>query len=75
MTKPNARDDADYAADEEEAHRQEALWRARKPTRLQLRRSCYNCGDAVPADKHFCDADCRRDYERRERRDSQGDRT
>ncbi len=38
----------------------------RKPT-LPYINQCHNCEETVPETAHFCDADCRDDYERRER--------
>lgn len=57
-----AKDEADHAAEQEEHFREEALYQARKPARLQYRGYCYNCD--TPARDIFCDVECRRDYER-----------
>ena len=32
---------------------------------------CYNCEEKIDHDRLFCDADCRDDYEKRKRADSQ----
>lgn len=61
--KARARDEADIASDQEEAARQEALYRARWLTRLPVRHRCYNCDSACGG--LFCDADCQQDYEKR----------
>lgn len=29
--------------------------------------SCYNCGEAVLSDARWCDADCRDDWQKREK--------
>lgn len=57
-----AKDEGDMASEEEEYLRQEALFNARRSERRQLRGKCYNCGEPTP--QHFCDKDCRKDYER-----------
>lgn len=58
-----AKDEADIASEQEEYLRTEALWNARKSSRLPDRRNCYNCD--TPCKGHFCDVDCQRDYENR----------
>lgn len=57
-----AKDEADRASEEEEYQRDEALWRARAPQRLQVRGVCYFCDE--PCSGRFCDKNCQRDYER-----------
>ncbi len=58
-------DEADIAGDiERERLDVLILNRTRHP--LPEAGHCYNCGDSVPCGL-FCDADCRDDYEKRER--------
>ena len=40
---------------------------ARRFTFLAPTGECYNCGEVVAHDRLFCDADCRDDYDRRQR--------
>lgn len=60
-----AKDEADRASEEEEYQRDEALWRARAPQRLQVRGTCYFCDE--PCRGAFCDKSCREDYEREQK--------
>lgn len=64
--RPNAKDDVDIAAEQEELARQEALWQFTRKQKAVTRTTgyCNNCD--APSDKTFCDADCRRDWERRQ---------
>lgn len=60
---PDALDQAAEITDREreyllEAHKQRAM-----ETALSPKGFCYNCGDSLPADRTFCDADCAEDYE------------
>lgn len=57
-----AKDEVDIASEQETYAREEAIWQAQRPQRLQRRGTCYNC--AEPAVGLFCDTDCRADYER-----------
>jgi len=57
-------DEADLANEQAERHL-EAARSKRRPV-LFITGSCYNCGEPIGA-REFCDADCRDDYERRER--------
>ncbi len=56
-------DFADEAAAEQDIHLTAAL-HVRKPS-LPITGHCHNCGEPVQSLTHFCDADCRDDYERR----------
>ncbi|HAU2959178.1 TPA: hypothetical protein JC757_002997 [Salmonella enterica subsp. diarizonae] len=58
-------DEADIAGDIER-ERLDALILNRTRHPLPEAGRCYNCGDSVPCGL-FCDADCRDDYEKRER--------
>jgi hypothetical protein len=58
-------DEADIASEQEEYARAEAIWRVRRPSKLQPRGRCFNCDDPAPG--LFCDVECRRDYEREQR--------
>lgn len=55
----------DVATELEELHRTAALSQ-RKPA-LSARGDCYNCQEPVSNAACFCDADCREDYEKRQR--------
>ena len=55
-------DCVDVAAVELEAHIHAAL-AARKPT-LPFTGRCHYCAATIGEQQHFCDADCRYDYER-----------
>jgi len=57
-------DEADLANEQAERHL-EATRSKRRPV-LPITGQCYNCGESIGA-REFCDADCRDDYERRER--------
>ncbi|MCD8560917.1 MAG: hypothetical protein LRY75_19330 [Shewanella xiamenensis] len=52
----------DDAALENEAHIKAAL-SVRQPT-LPFTGQCHYCKATVSTNQHFCDADCRHDYER-----------
>ncbi|EBW8860938.1 hypothetical protein BXD91_19350 [Salmonella enterica subsp. enterica serovar Muenchen] len=58
-------DEADIAGDIER-ERLDVLILNRNHHSLPEVGHCYNCGDVVPCGL-FCDADCRDDYEKRER--------
>ena len=53
----------DQATQQEELLREMAL----KNRKLELPKigRCYNCGEGIKPNANFCDADCRKDYERR----------
>lgn len=53
-------DDSDWATKHEELHNNAAL-AVRKPV-LAITGFCHNCFSVVSG--HFCDADCRDDYEK-----------
>ena len=40
----------------------------RKPAGPAATGSCHNCGEALEGDSRWCDADCRADWEREQRR-------
>jgi hypothetical protein len=57
----------DAACEREEKDRELALQTARSSmTILPDTGACHNCGDPVK-DGHFCDADCRDDWQKRNR--------
>lgn len=58
-------DDVDLAGDIERT-RLDALMRNRDRRSLPETGSCHNCGEILACGL-FCDADCRDDYEKRER--------
>lgn len=57
----------DQASEAETCHREECIARARVYQPLPDIGECYNCSEPLPVGMRFCDADCRKDYERRER--------
>lgn len=57
---------ADDLATKLEEMQREAALRHRKPQLTACRR-CHNCGAAVLSKFLFCDADCRDDFEKRQR--------
>jgi predicted nucleic acid-binding Zn ribbon protein len=57
-------DDLDRAQQREEQDRERALAAARSATLLPATGHCHYCGASVPGAAHFCDSDCRSDYER-----------
>lgn len=57
----------DKASEREEQHRESALAR-RKPSGPAPTGECHNCGESLAGDLRFCDADCRDDFERRQKR-------
>ncbi len=59
-------DVSDQATQREEQLLEAALSDQAYKTRLTADGTCKNCGEAVVAGM-FCDADCRDDFERRER--------
>lgn len=65
MTKlnPSAKDEADYASEEEDHAREEALWKLKHTGPRKLIGRCYNCDESC--DTLFCDVGCQGDYERR----------
>ena len=61
-------DDADRAQIEIEAELRLALVAAQASPRLQSTGKCHNCDEALEdRDQLFCDRDCARDFEKRER--------
>lgn len=59
-------DDIERAQEQEQKDRARALSAQRQRTVLPDIGQCYNCEASVPPGAHFCDADCRADYERQE---------
>lgn len=64
--------EGDLGHEAEEFHRNLAMARHRAGTGVTLPRTgrCHNCGG--PVVDHFCDADCRDDYEQRRRMEGRG---
>lgn len=56
----------DRATQLEEFAREMAI-KARKPELIKTG-FCYNCGDNVNPSANYCDADCRLDYDKRNRK-------
>lgn len=53
-------------------HFQQAMHQTKKmAVTLQPTGECYNCDEPIDSDKLFCDADCRDDYEKRKKAESQ----
>lgn len=61
MFKPNAKDEADIAAEQEEIARQEALRQTKEKAKLAAG-ICHNCFEPTP--DAFCDVECRKDWEK-----------
>lgn len=61
-------DDFDRASDLEMKQRALAERRARNRPGMAAVGACYNCGDALPGTRLFCDKDCRDDYEKRHKK-------
>ena len=57
-------DEVDLASQAEQM-RLEHLLRSRTRTSLPMTGLCHNCSDLLK-DVHFCDADCRDDYDKRQ---------
>jgi hypothetical protein len=57
-------DDTDRATEREEKYRDLALAAARNVPTLPTTGRCHWCDASVPGEAHFCDADCRADFER-----------
>jgi predicted nucleic acid-binding Zn ribbon protein len=57
-------DDTDRATESEEKYRDLALAAARNVPTLPTTGRCHYCDASVPPGAHFCDVDCREDYER-----------
>lgn len=58
-------DEIDVAQERMEIEMQRAIDAAKKSGRMPETGFCYNCKE--PTAKHFCDGDCRTDWEKRER--------
>lgn len=59
-------DDIERAQETEQMHRAYALAAARRAVLLPATGLCHHCDASVPSGAHFCDADCRTDYERQQ---------
>lgn len=59
-------DECDMAQAREEMDRNIAIMAASRPS-LPATGDCHNCQASVPTGHKFCDADCRDDYQRRQR--------
>lgn len=57
-------DDIDRAQQREEQDRELALAAARRQMVLPATGECHWCAASVAGEAHFCDIDCRRDFER-----------
>lgn len=57
-------DDLDRAQEREERDRELAIAAARTGIVLPSTGACHWCGEDVADSAHFCDADCRKDFER-----------
>ena len=60
-------DDIDRAQEREEMDRATAIRAARVAVALPDTGLCYWCEDPVPAGAHFCNCECREDYDRHEK--------
>lgn len=67
-------DDIERAQEQEQKDRARALQAARMQHNLPDIGQCYNCEASVPPGAHFCDADCRADYERQQAADKRNGR-
>lgn len=55
-----------------ELHFQQAMHQTKKKAVLLTPNGeCYNCDESIDHDQLFCDVDCRDDYEKRKRAESQ----
>ena len=59
-------DDLDRAQQREEQDRERALAAACSAPLLPATGHCHYCDASVPGEAHFCDSECRADYEREE---------
>lgn len=57
-------DDIDRAQENEQRDRALALANARRAPALPATGACHWCDASVPEGAHFCDCDCRIDWER-----------
>jgi len=57
-------DDLDRAQQREEQDRERSLAAARNVPTLPTTGRCHWCDASGPGEAHFCDADCRADFER-----------
>ena len=57
-------DDIDRASEREAMDRDLALAAARRAPLLPSTGRCHWCDASVPGEAHFCDTDCRADFER-----------
>jgi len=57
-------DDIDRAQENEQRDRALALANARRAPALPATGACHWCDASVPEGAHFCDCDCRSDWER-----------
>ena len=61
-------DDADLAQDEIDGNLQRARLFAETGARLIATRRCHNCDEVLEkADQLFCDQECEKDFQKRER--------
>lgn len=58
-------DEIDVAQERMEIETRRAIDAAKSISRMMETGLCYNCNE--PTAKHFCDADCRTDWEKRRR--------
>ena len=56
----------DQATEREELERERAVMAARSAPSLPATGRCHYCGASVAGEAHFCDAECRADFEREE---------
>ncbi|MBM7070901.1 DUF2116 family Zn-ribbon domain-containing protein [Shewanella sp. 202IG2-18] len=60
-------DNADIAADLQEQHIKAALSSRDTSPKLKFTGYCHNCEESLKEGERFCDADCRDDFEQRQR--------
>lgn len=60
-------DIVDKAEEREQHQRDDGIAKARRAPSLRPVGQCYNCGELVGGNKLFCDADCRDDWQKRQR--------
>lgn len=60
-------DDIDRARERESMDRERAIAAACARQALPYTGACHNCDAALEPPLHFCDSDCRDDYQKREK--------
>jgi hypothetical protein len=63
-------DPLDVASRLEAAEREACVAAARNRPSMPAVCACYNCGEPLRPGLLFCDADCRDDYEKRQKKDA-----